>query len=42
MHPEDLMKPDLLSRSLLLGSGIMIVVALLLIVVAACTHSAML
>jgi hypothetical protein len=42
MHPEDLMKPDLLSRSLLLGSGILILVALLLIVVAAFTRSALL
>jgi hypothetical protein len=40
MHPEDLMKPDLFSRSLLLGSGIVILVALLLIVVAAFTRSA--
>ena len=35
MHPEDLMKPDLLSRALLLGGGVMIVVALLMIVLAA-------
>jgi hypothetical protein len=35
MHPEDLMKPDLLSRALLLGGGVMIVAALLMIVLAA-------
>jgi hypothetical protein len=39
MNPEDLMKPDLFSRFLLLGSGIVILVALLLIVVAAFTRS---
>jgi hypothetical protein len=42
MHPEDLMKPDLLSQSLLLGSGIVIFVVLLLIVVAAFTHAILL
>ena len=35
MHPEDLMKPDLFSEIVLLGSAALIVVALLLIVVAA-------
>jgi hypothetical protein len=42
MHPEDLMKPDLLSRSLLIGSGIVIFVALLTIVVVAFARSALL
>jgi hypothetical protein len=35
MHPEDLMKPDLLSELVLLGSGGLIFVSLLLIVVTA-------
>jgi hypothetical protein len=35
MHPEELMKPDLLSEIVLLGSGSLIVVSLLLIVAAA-------
>jgi hypothetical protein len=39
MHPEDLMKPDLLSRALLLGGGLVILVALLLIVLAAFTRA---
>jgi hypothetical protein len=34
MHPEDLMKSDLLSRALLFGGGVVIVVALLMIVLA--------
>jgi hypothetical protein len=33
MHPEDLMKPDLLSDIVLLGSGAVVFVALLLVVV---------
>lgn len=37
MHPEDLMKPDLFSEIVLLGSGALIFVSLLLIVVAALT-----
>jgi len=39
MHPEDLMKPDLLSEIVLLGSGGMIFASLLLIVVAAFTRA---
>jgi hypothetical protein len=35
MHPEELMKPDLLSEVVLLGSGSLIVVSLLLMVAAA-------
>jgi hypothetical protein len=35
MHPEELMKPDLFSEIVLLGSGSLIVVSLLLIVAAA-------
>ncbi len=34
MHPEDVMKPDLLSEIVLLGSGGMLFVALLLVIVA--------
>jgi hypothetical protein len=33
MHPEDLMKPDLLSEIVLLGSGELIFVSLLLVIV---------
>jgi hypothetical protein len=39
-HPDDLMKPDLLSEILLVGSGIILFVPLLLILVAALTQSA--
>jgi hypothetical protein len=39
MHPEDLMKPDLFSGILLLGSGGVIFVSLLLIVVTALTRA---
>jgi hypothetical protein len=39
MHPEDLMKPDLLSEIVLLGSGGMIFVSLLLIAVAVFTRT---
>jgi hypothetical protein len=35
MHPEELMKPDLLNEVVLLGSGSLIVVSLLLMVAAA-------
>jgi hypothetical protein len=35
MHPEELMKPDLFSEIVLLGSGGLIFVSLLLIVAAA-------
>ena len=35
MHPEDLMKPDVSSEIVLLGSGGLIFVSLLLIVVTA-------
>jgi hypothetical protein len=34
MHRDDLMKPDLLSEILLLGSGVLIFVVLIVIVVA--------
>ena len=39
MHPDDLMKPDLLSEIVLLGSGELILVSLLLIVAAALTRA---
>ncbi len=39
MHPEDLMKPDLFSEIVLLGSGGLIFVSLLLIIVAALTRA---
>jgi hypothetical protein len=39
MHPEDLMKPDLFSGIVLLGSGGLILVSLLLVVVAALTRA---
>ena len=37
-QPDDLMKPDLLSEILLVGSGLILFVPLLLILVAALTH----
>jgi hypothetical protein len=39
MHPEDLMKTDLFSEIVLLGSGGLIFVSLLLIVVAVLTRA---
>jgi len=39
MHPEDLMEPDLLSEIVLLGSGGLMFVSLLLIVVTAFTRA---
>jgi hypothetical protein len=39
MHPEDLLGPDLLSQLVLLGSGTLIFVSLLLIVVTAVTRA---
>jgi hypothetical protein len=39
MHPEDLMKPDLFSEIVLLGSGGLIFVSLLLIIAAALTRA---
>lgn len=38
-HRDDLMKPDLLSEILLVASGLILFVPLLLILVAALTHS---
>ena len=38
MHPEDLMKPDLFSEIVLMGSGMMLFASLLLIVVIALTR----
>jgi len=35
MHPEDLMKPDLFSEILLLGSGLVTFTAIVLVVVTA-------
>jgi hypothetical protein len=40
MHPDDLMKADLLSEILLAGSGLILFVPLLLIIVAALSRSA--
>jgi hypothetical protein len=37
-HPNDLMKPDLLSEILLVGSGIVLFVPVLLMMVAAITR----
>ena len=39
MHREDLMKPDLLSEIVLLGSGGLLLASLLLIVVTALTRA---
>jgi hypothetical protein len=39
MHPKDLMKPDLFSKMVLLGSAGLIFVSLLLIVVTALTRA---
>jgi len=39
MHPEDLMKADLLSEVVLLGGGEVIFISLLLIVVIALTRA---
>jgi hypothetical protein len=39
MHPEDLMKPDLFSELVLLGSGGLMLVSLLLIIVTALTRA---
>ena len=39
MHPEDLMKPDLFSEILLLGTGGLIFASLLLILVIAFTRA---
>jgi hypothetical protein len=39
MHPEDLMKPDLFSEIVLLGSGALIFASLLLIVATALTRT---
>jgi hypothetical protein len=38
MHPEDLMKPDLLSGILLIGSGGLLFASLLLLIVIALTR----
>jgi hypothetical protein len=39
MHPEDLMKPDLFSEIVLLGSGTLIFVSLVLIIATALTRA---
>jgi hypothetical protein len=39
MHSEDLMKPDLFSEILLLGSGGVVLVALVMVVLTALTRS---
>jgi hypothetical protein len=41
MHPDDLMKSDMLSEILLVGSGLVLFVPLLLILVAALAQSAL-
>jgi hypothetical protein len=35
MHPDDLMKPDLLSTTLLVGSGVLLFMVLILVLAAA-------
>ncbi len=40
MHRDDLMKPDLLSEILLLGSGVLVFGTLILILVVALTQTA--
>ena len=42
MRRDDLMKPDLVSEVVLLGSGILIIITLILTVVAALTRLALL
>jgi hypothetical protein len=39
MHPEDVMKPDLFSEIVLLGSGVLIFAPLLLILVTVLTRA---
>jgi hypothetical protein len=39
MHPDDLLKPDLLSEVLSLGNGVLLAIALLMIIVAACERT---
>jgi hypothetical protein len=39
MRPADLLKPDLLSEIVLLGSGVLLSVSLLLVVVTALTRT---
>ncbi len=39
MHPKDLMRPDLFSEIVLLGSGALMFVSLLLIIVTALTRA---
>jgi hypothetical protein len=39
MHPEDLMKPDLFSEVVLLGSASFVLVSLLLIIATALTRA---
>jgi len=39
MHPDDLMKSDLLSDILLVSSGVLLFVALILVLVAALTQT---
>jgi hypothetical protein len=36
MHPDELLKADLLSEILLLGSGVVLAIALLVIIVVVC------
>lgn len=39
MHPDDLMKSDLLSEILLVSSGVLLFVALMLVLLAALTQT---
>ena len=41
MHPDDLLKSDLLSKALLLGTSVLIAVGLLMMVVAVCSTPAL-
>jgi len=38
VHRDDLMKPDMLSEAVLLGFGLLIVVAFILMIAAACAN----
>ena len=40
MHPDDLMKPDLLTKILLIACGIAMFAPVLLILIVAITHAA--
>jgi hypothetical protein len=39
MHPKDLMKPDLVSEIVLLGSGALLIISLVLVLVTVLTRA---